>query len=289
MARFFGQYLLEKGALTREQLLEALAKQRSKVEKIGELAVRHGYLKEADVEKIRNEQQRTDLFFGQLAVKLGYLTDAQVGELLNVQRSNHVYLGEILVDLKFMTKEQVDHELKLFKEEEGEDRKGAVLAVPKDFPYQAVLSVIADATEKHFRRVSDMLVKISGVDQEKGETDNPYISVFIDLKGDIKGSLLLRLSKDAAIHVVKQFAKNQVPFKEDDEFIKDAVAEFFNILAGNLLSKFMEIGKSCDITVPRTFFKSEQKALSIGNGSTAFTIPLATTEGFSSISFIPAH
>lgn len=293
MPRFFGQYLLEKGVLSREQLLEALARQRNKVEKIGELAVKRGYLKQEDVEKIHKEQQHTDLFFGQLAVKMGLLTEAQVYELLNIQRSNHVFLGEVIAELGYLSKSAVEEELKKFKEEEGEEGVGEALVIPSHVPYPKILSLLADLTRKHFLRVADMLVKIAGVVEEKGSTDNPYVSVFIDLKGDFQGSLLLKLSRDAAQQVVKNFGGNHRVALEkvlaSETLIKDAVAEFFNILCGNFLTKLMEEGKSCDISVPRSFLDKEQKTLSIAQNTRAFTLPLNTTEGYASVTLIASE
>jgi CheY-specific phosphatase CheX len=281
LARFFGQYLLEKGILSRQQLLDALAKQRSKVEKLGELAVRKGYLKPEDVERIHREQQKTDLFFGQLAVKMGLLTEEQVNELLNIQRSNHVFLGEVLVELGYLTKAQVEEELKKFQHEEEE----ISFSVAKDFPYSTILNILASTAEKQFRRVADMRVKFSEPKEETGETPNLYVSIFLDLKGDIQASLLLKLSAEVAHHVAKHLLKDS-KLLQDEAYVKDAASEFFNILCGNLLSKFMEIGKSCDISVPLAYFSTERKTLSL-EGKKAFTIPLTTTEGPASISFVP--
>ncbi len=285
MAKFFGQYLLEKGILTREQLLEALTKQREKVEKIGELAVRKGYLKPRDIEAIQREQQKSDLYFGEAAVKLNLLTEDQVRELLNIQRSNHVYLGEIIVDLKFLSKESVEKELKRFQEEEQEGGSVGELHVPSSCAHPELLKATADLAIKLFRRVSDLLVKVSTVlDTEKVE--NPYSLTFINISGDFKGSLALGCSKNVVLHIAKNFGGSRLDWSSE-KFAHDAVSEFFNIFCGNLMTKWMEIGKSCEISVPYFFLKTEKDGLKIENGARVFTLDLDSTEGKASVSLIP--
>ena len=81
-ARFFGQYLIEAGAISAAQLREALDLIESDYEKIGELAVKHGYLEKEDVNRLHREQRYIDSPLGQLAIERGLMTEVQLDKLL---------------------------------------------------------------------------------------------------------------------------------------------------------------------------------------------------------------
>jgi len=288
MARFFGQYLLEKGLLSREQLLEAISRQRSKTEKLGELAIKKGYISPVEVEVIRQEQQHVDLFFGELAVKLGYLSLAQVNELLNMQRASHVFLGEIIAKLGYLTEAAVQHELEIFRKDEGDSPENfESLSLPEGAPHGEVLKLVADLARKHFRRVGDLKVKIFKAVEEATSLANPFIGSSIDVKGDLGALLLLRVSDQTASYVVEHFGSLS-GMEKNPELLKDAIAEFFNIFCGNLMTKFLEIGKSCDISVPNTYLESEMNSFAVPAGKRAFTLPIHTPEGSASITLISA-
>jgi CheY-specific phosphatase CheX len=285
MAKFFGQYLLEKGVLSREQLLEALTKQREKVQKIGELAVRKGYLKPIDVETIQREQQKRDLYFGEAAVRLNLLTETQVKELLNIQKANHVYLGDVIVDLKFLPRKSVDEELKKFLEEESEGGISGEIKIPSSCLHPELLHTAADLSVKHFRRFSSLPVKISSI-LESRILENFQILTLINVSGDFKGVLSLSCSKEVVDHINRNFGG--VNLKEvAGNSAEDVVSEFFNIFCGNLMLKWLEVGKACEISVPYSFIKTKQKDLKVGNGYRIFILDLESTEGKISFGFIP--
>jgi hypothetical protein len=52
--------------------------------------------------------------FGEIAVKEGYLTEAQVEELLKTQEDNYLFFGEAMVQLGIFSTEQLIEELKEF-------------------------------------------------------------------------------------------------------------------------------------------------------------------------------
>ena len=64
-ARFFGQYLLEKGRITSQQLLTALEFQKSISLPIGTLAMERGWLTAAQINEIIAQQKRKTLRFGE--------------------------------------------------------------------------------------------------------------------------------------------------------------------------------------------------------------------------------
>ena len=85
--KFFGQFLVEKGVVTREVLLQAIELQESVNLSFGATAMAMGLLTEADIEKVHNAQRCEDLRFGDMAVKLELLTADQMQQVLTRQRT----------------------------------------------------------------------------------------------------------------------------------------------------------------------------------------------------------
>ncbi|MFW5735030.1 MAG: hypothetical protein ACOCWR_08230 [Oceanidesulfovibrio sp.] len=100
---FLGQFLMRKGLVNEEQLLEAVGYQKGVNELIGDLAVRREYLAPNDVEAILRSQRESELPFGQIAVEQGRLTEAQRESLVQAQAMGYVFLGEALLANGFLT------------------------------------------------------------------------------------------------------------------------------------------------------------------------------------------
>ncbi len=96
--QFFGNFLLSKGVIESDQLMEALQIQSSTHQKLGTLAIHAGYMSANEVEDVYIMQTHYDKRFGELAIKLGYLTQKQVNELLTLQLPDYMKLGQTLVE-----------------------------------------------------------------------------------------------------------------------------------------------------------------------------------------------
>ncbi len=105
----FGNYLLNSGMVTKEQLLDALETQASAHVNLGTLAIHQGYMTASEAERIFILQTHQDKRFGELAVEEGYLTLEQVTELLQIQAPGYVVLGQVLVDQGVLTGVQLQN------------------------------------------------------------------------------------------------------------------------------------------------------------------------------------
>ncbi|MBP0954266.1 MAG: chemotaxis protein CheX [Oscillospiraceae bacterium] len=105
-SQFFGNYLLNHGLVTTDQLSDALARQSQTRAKLGVLAINAGYMTPEQVDMVHMQQQKVDKRIGDIAVDMGYMTEAQVNELLKQQGLAHLQLGQVLVDSGYMTNAQ---------------------------------------------------------------------------------------------------------------------------------------------------------------------------------------
>lgn len=100
--QFFGNYLLNNGYITSEQLISALGHQQNGYVKLGFLAIHSGYMTSRQVEDVHICQTHNDKKFGEIAVEKGYLTEEQVEELLGAQKPDYLLFSQALEDLGYM-------------------------------------------------------------------------------------------------------------------------------------------------------------------------------------------
>lgn len=275
--KFFGQYLLEKGILTKDELIASINYQKSKILKLGEIALDRGFISEKNIAKIHNEQKKTDMRFGDLAVDMGIITKEQLEEIITIQKNNHIYLGEAISACGYMTNEQVEAELQSFKEEQKSVPPIEVM-IKEDIPNKELVEVSVDLTEKMMRRVGDMISKAGQLRVETTPLKNLGFVSILEYKGDISSRYILNLSKDVAHQIAKRtFKKDSLPY--DDELLSDTASEFVNVVCGNVRSKMLELGKKIDILPPTRFTDNELAAIDLLEGETAIVVPGYTTLG----------
>ncbi|MFA6448565.1 MAG: chemotaxis protein CheX [bacterium] len=275
--KFFGQYLLEKDILDKDQLIEAINYQKSKILKLGEIAIQHAFLTEKQVAKIHNEQKRTDMRFGDLSVSMGFLTEKQLEEIITSQKNNHIYLGEAIVACGHLDKAQLETQLNAFKDEQQSIPPIEVM-IKEDIPHKELVEVSVDLTEKLFRRIGDMISKSGQLRSETESVANLGVAAALDFRGDINARYIINVTWDIGQEIAKKtFKKEDLPF--DEELIRDTLSEFVNVVCGNIRSKMIEMGKKLDFQPPLTFLDKVDKNIPIARGEQATVVPGYTQIG----------
>jgi CheY-specific phosphatase CheX len=276
--KFFGQHLLEKDILTKDQLVEAINYQKAKILKLGEIAVTRGYMTEKQVAKIHNEQKKTDMRFGDLAVNLGMIDQKQLEEIITIQKNNHVYLGEAIIACGHLDKATLDCELDKFKEEQRAVPPIEVM-IKEDIPQKELVEVSVDLTEKLMRRIGDMISKSGQLRVETKTIANLGIVSRLDFKGDIAASYIINVSWEIGFEIAKKtFKKDDLPM--DEELIKDTTQEFVNVVCGNIRARMLgEYGKKLEFQPPVSYMDKIDKEVPVGSGLQAVVVPGYTQIG----------
>jgi hypothetical protein len=110
----FGRFLIIKGLITEQDIVNARLIQRQQNLMIGELARRKGWITGKDIERVLVFQEENPRPFGELAVEHEYLHKSQVAELLKEIELNHLFLGEALVSLGALTRKDMLESLEIF-------------------------------------------------------------------------------------------------------------------------------------------------------------------------------
>ncbi len=110
-----GNYLVDVGKITKEQLDMLIEKQDSVRIKLGLLAVTEGMMTTMQAEEVNILQAVRDMRFGDIAVEEGYLTQEQVEKLIKKQGDAYLMFIQNLLDEDLVTMEDWDWLLEDFK------------------------------------------------------------------------------------------------------------------------------------------------------------------------------
>lgn len=271
--KFFGQFLLERQIITAQQLVTAVEFQQSQNLKLGDYAVKKGYLTKDQSGQINRLQQQKDLKFGQAAVELNLLTAKQVDELLLMQQHDHIYLGDAVVLKNFASREAVDKALKEFKEDQKIYEIQGAIPVPSELQLTDTVRVFVDMTQKMLLRMGSIESKVTGNEWITGSVQPPGYSSLIRFEGGIKTSYIIGLP-EKVVNRLGEALLGKFYDAKDPAVRQDAVQEFCNIVTGNVVARLAQMGVRSEILPPENL----GGPLSLGTGR-ALKYAVTTPDG----------
>lgn len=265
--QFFGQYLLARGLLTRSQLLEAVDYQERNNLRLGEYAVKKGVITNADSARIVATQSARDVQFGEAALELGLLSSKQIEDLLRAQRADHVFLGDALVRLNLLSAEAVNSSLDIYRQEQ-QGQEGDSIFVPPDVPNVALVAEACDLTRKILLRAWGTPTKY-GVSRS-GLTSVTFegAAVEVPVSGDSAARYAVGIPDDLSTPVIRRLFGIAEPTHEER---LDMVAEFANVVVGNLVASLTNVGRDVTLGPPVPLPAGGELSL---RDEQAFVIPL---------------
>ncbi len=115
----FGEFLVDKGVLSADEVDKVLLLQRKIAIPLGKLALERSLLTLADIFQIRGQQRKTDSKFGEIAIKLNLLKPRQVDTLVELQKNIKPFVGELLVREGILSEDALLALLREFKAAHG--------------------------------------------------------------------------------------------------------------------------------------------------------------------------
>lgn len=246
--KFFGQYLLEKGRISNEQLLDAVEYQNSTNARLGTLAIERGLLSEDQVRHVNAQQKTTDRLFGDLAVDLGYLTPDQLADLVEIQKTSRLFLGEALVEKGFMTAEELERELALFKAEQQASQmmiRGALVQLKGA---ELVVDVL-DMVLKLFKRIVHENVLIEDCHQDRAQWLGYDWLVSQEMMGDVNATLVMGVPTKLLLKISGKMLDET--FTDANDLAQDAIKEFLNVMSGNICAKLSQRDLVVNLAPPK--------------------------------------
>lgn len=238
--QFFGQFLLQKGLLTAEQLCCTFEDEASVRVKLGVLAIDKGWMTAAEAQEIHDLQKTMDQRFGDLAVSKGYLNSFQVEELLQSQRSRHLSLSQAILDRGYLSLAELTPVLELYKAEaaldidDSKEEFDSILRLVLDLSklgqeQQELYPLYTGLFLRNVVRFLQVTPVLEKADEFTGKTDEWFISqtLKIDNKQLLTG---LILPEKTLVHLAASYSGEAIT--EVNDLALDAAAEFLNLNNG---------------------------------------------------------
>jgi CheY-specific phosphatase CheX len=246
-APFFGQFLLERGAITGEQLVAAVAIQETTNVLLGTRAIDAGLMTAAQVEEINALQRSVDRRFGELAVERGYLSEDQLKGLLSRQKEARLMLGEALLKTGALDNARLAEELAAFKRD-AQRVPGTIAEIYDGRPSAEVLEIVTDVTAKMFQRILHIAVRPGSC----FGADFKLAPAGYTIHQRIKGEVDALVGRDVSAAMIKVIGGKLLGMEvgEIDADTLDGAAEFVNVVCGNVCARLSSAGRKVELDPP---------------------------------------
>ncbi|BBM83184.1 response regulator [Candidatus Uabimicrobium amorphum] len=273
----FGQYLLQKGIISQDQLLHCLEVQNSVNRKIGEIAVEEGLMLPEQVDKILKVQKRINKYFGQLTMQMGILKSRQLQQLLKVQQTHYINLEDIMAREKIILKEKLEAELEQFRSlDQGDQGVYGLQWIKENFENGAVFEVFTEQTLKLLMRLTEFFVLEGDCSFDNEKIRSNGIVVELSFSGDFNWMYILNISNEVAIAIADAMVELEDDISQD--VLLEVAGEFVNIVCGNAISKLDNNNIKFDMKPPK-IKKVDEEHITLPKGREALIIPILVPEG----------
>lgn len=270
-AKFFGQYLLEKGAITRAMLLDAIEYQRQINTPLCMLAVEKGYLSPEQLKSLDEAHRTSDKRFMELAVKEKMLTFEQLEELGQARSERWMFLAEALVQRGHLTLVRLNELLQAYRKELAAAETPSVVA---GVPEREVVSAFLQVTVDLFLHYTRQIVQIVSVEQVQAEPQDIAYVFAQRIIGDKNLYYALALPEDLIVSIASYMLGE--PVKEVNDIALDTVTEFVSVVVGNGCTKLSMDNFKVHAEPPRLMTKEMMKDLLPGQ---IVAVNMKTTKG----------
>ncbi|MBS7456959.1 chemotaxis protein CheX [Coralloluteibacterium stylophorae] len=255
-AKFLGQFLLEKGAITREQLLAALDAQQASNPLLGELAEQRGLLTATQARRINERQRAEDRRFGDIAVEMGLLDAAQVDALVAAQKAQRKLFGEILIEQGTLTRDELEAELAAHQA----DRDDAIRAVELHTAGHALGDVAGAAIEtcaRLFPRILGTPAMVSKLVESAADLDDCDVTAHVRIESERPLVVALACGRETMRRIGCAFLSIG-PGECDAELALDALGELVNVLMGYVVRDALPADASYRAAPPSSLLPATQ-------------------------------
>ena len=236
---FFGQYLLSRGVISGEVLIDAIDRQRETNLSLVELAVREGWIEPKCAEGILTRYRTTDAGLEELCLEYGRIGREKLEKLLRIQRSDRVKIGAALINSGHLTRNQVEEHLASFDElqREANQQLAADFRACKD---PQTVKTFIELAVFHLQRFTDGPVGLQSLTEDEGLLSSGRRRYAQKLVGDRELCCALDLPSQVATVVAQGFIG--IPVEDGSEVAIDAVCECVNIIGGHACTKLEASG-----------------------------------------------
>lgn len=237
--QLFGNYLVEKNGLTKEQLDEIMEKQSATRVKLGLIAVEEQMLTISQADELNRLQAKIDKRFGDIAVEKGYLTEVQVEQLLRKQGHPYLQFIQALTESGYLTLLQIDTYLMDFQKDCGYSNED--LAALKSNDIAKIVPLFVTTANPHYQDIIGIalrnIIRFVNTDFYIGKmkrVENYEFKHIVGqrLQGDHSIILAFGTPKEekGILELASGYLKEKLAVVDEDAY--DAIGEFINCING---------------------------------------------------------
>ncbi len=255
ISNIIGNYLLDKGLITQEQLKDLLNEQQKVRVKLGLIAVAEGLMMQEEADKVNKLQAIMDKRFGDIAVEKGYLTEGQVEALLKKQGNPYLSFAQALENQQLMSIEQLEQYVVDFQSEfnltfaDIEDLKS-------DDVDRILPLYLPSGCDKYLNAAGTALRTIMRCVDIGVYPDKAFVTDYIEVEngalqfveGNRNITCAMAGNGQALLPAATIFGKEEFPEVNEDAL--DALGELLNCINGLYATALSEAGVSMELYPP---------------------------------------
>lgn len=231
---FFGHYLLERGAIGREALLDAIKRQREVNLSLADLAAEQGLISASTADQIRTLYRISERTMEDLCRAEGGLAGSDIDHLKKIQADRWLRIGQALVAGGHLSEEAVEAHFAGYREREMAEQK----TLDEDFDHLPEPRIVRACTElalRHVARITGLPVKLQKISTSDGILDDGWYRFSQNIVGD----RWFRISVDFPEPVFAIAANGMLGVAVDpaSEAAIDAGCELVNLIGGNACTR----------------------------------------------------
>ena len=260
-SQFFGNYLLKRGEITKDQFTSCMEYMRANRVKLGLIAESEGLLTRSQANELNQLQMQTDKRFGDLAIENGYLSDTDVSYLLKLQGSPYLIFIQALDENRIMDLETINQLVAEFQRDTGLSHTALEAIKCGDFDRLLPSFVTAlkytffshmPLAPPNFVRFVSPYIRIETAEKTTGYSAR-YIA-YQKTTGAYEGFLGFASNDRAILTIADGYAGEY--FERPDEDALDSVGEFTNCINGLHAAELSYQDTVIDMLPPEFLFDS---------------------------------
>lgn len=258
-SQFFGNYLLNKGKITKAQFTSCMEYMRANRVKLGLIAETEGILTRKQSDELNQLQMQSDKRFGDLAIEKGYLTDADISHLLQLQGNPYLIFVQALEENNIFNRDEITELVVQFQKDAG--LTNTALESIKYGDFDRLLPSFVDTDKEDYLSLMALALRnivrfvSSYIRIDKAEKIFEYSAKYIAYQkttGAYEGFLGFASDDDAILTVADGYAGEY--FEKPDEDALDSVCEFTNCINGLHATELSYKEISIDMLPPEFMF-----------------------------------
>lgn len=250
--KLFGQFLLERGVISREALLDAARYQSSINMPLAALALENGYLTREQIAWLDAQAHGSDKAFMEAVLQGGVLSVEQMEHLSKQRSERWILLGAALVERGHMTLAQLNDMIELYRKEQIVP-DADVVSMPIDVGDKELVQAMIQVTVDIFLHYTRQIVKIMSVERVTGEPGDITYLFAQSITGDRVFCYALAMSEELTLSIASRMLQEET--REINAVVLDAVAEFVNVVVGNGCAKLSLTNVKVSAEPPQVMLK----------------------------------